>query len=585
MIPETFIQEIQSKIDIVDIISSYISVKKAGRNFKALCPFHGEKTPSLVISPQKQIFHCFGCGEGGGVFQFLMLIDKMSFPEAVEILAERLGLAIPYQLDKQSQTKKMLFEVVHKAALFFHNNIKNNKKYKQVINYLDKRGIGEKTIDQFLIGYSDNDNSLLNYLRKSGFTLDILEKASLIISGKNGFYDLFRGRIMFPIFDVRSRVVGFGARSYQEQDSGPKYINSLDSIIYNKRNHLFGLNLAKDYISKEKAVIVVEGYLDMITPFMRGVKNIVASLGTALTLEQVQLIKRYTSHVVLMYDADKAGQSAALRSSELLLENDVDTKVIKPSVGEDPDSLFKKGGKDLFMQLLKEPEDFFEYKMNSLKAIYDPESIDGKSRIAQEMFSVIKKLNSEIKKHEYIRKLASGLDIKEEIVIAEFRNNFLKTSLARLNSSRDGREKKGFSMNKNPLTVTEKVLIKYMLTDQNAFNLVKKNVKQEYFTSGLARKVVTFLFNNGFKCCGNFSQATSEQNVDKEVRGFIAEILLDDDIILNKTIFKDSLMKICKKGVSSRKEKLKDKIKEAESKGDTQRVKELIKEYETIKRN
>ncbi len=583
MIPQPFIEEVQSRTDIADLISSYIPLKRTGRNFKAICPFHGEKTPSFIVSPQKQIFHCFGCGEGGGIFQFLTLIEKISFPEAVEMLAKRLGLAIPYQRGKSTKTKDILYEATHKAGLFFHNNLTKSQKCQPVRAYLSKRGVGPETINKFQLGFAPGRNSLLQYMRKEGFTLEVLEKASLITSARGSFRDLFQDRIIFPIFDVRSRIVGFGARTWVEANNSPKYINSLENALYSKREHLFGLNFSKDEIGKEDIVIVVEGYSDMITPFMRGIKNIVASLGTALTIEQIRLIKRYASCVILVYDSDKAGEVATARSIDLLLENDLSAKVVSLPEGSDPDSLVRHRGKDYFSQLLSNKLDFFDHKLASLRKTYDAETIEGKTKIAKNILATLEKLNSEVQKYEYIRKLAGSLGVKEEIMIAEFRNNLAKKSnIYKKYPSSTPYGDKRTNLNNEPLSVTEKVLVKFILTNPKAFSLVRKNLKREYFHSYLAQKTISFLFNTYSTEENSSMQKLLGTIKDKEISGFISKILMDDDIPLDKNTFKESLIKLRKRGAVEVKKRLKDQIKEAEVRGDKQKLKELMRQYSRI---
>jgi len=581
MIPQSFIEEIQLKADIVEIISSYIPLKRTGRNFKALCPFHGEKTPSFIVSPQKQIFHCFGCGQGGGVLQFIMQMEKINFPETIEMLARKLGLPIPYEKTKTQKDKNFLYDVVDKAALYFHNNLLHQESTKHLLSYLEKRGIGNETIKKFKIGYAPANNALLGYMRKSGFTLDALEKTSLITSGKRGFSDLFRDRITFPILDVRSRTIGFGARAYKDTPNNPKYINSFENILYSKRENLFGLNFSKEHVSNEREIIVVEGYLDMITPFMRGVKNIVASLGTALTQEQIRLLKRYAQEVILVYDSDQAGKTATLRSLDLLLENDLRVYVVSLPEGFDPDSLVRKKGKDFFLKLIKEKKDFFEYKLDILKETFDLDTIKGKSSIATQMFMTIDKLVSNIEKYEYIRRLSGILKIREEVMIADYENNFLKKKNKRkVQNFSKLTETKGIS--EEPLSVTEKVLFKFMFTHPKAFLVVRKNLKEEYFSSYLTRKTISFFFNtlaqNNEKPISNMISTIE----DEEISSFVARIMIDEDIPLSKEIFKESLVKMRKKGILDIKKKLKQQIQEAEIKGDRKLLEELIGRYGKI---
>jgi DNA primase len=573
MIPQAFIEEVQTRTDIAELIASYIPLKRAGRNFKALCPFHGEKTPSFFVNPQKQIFHCFGCSEGGGVIQFLMLYERVSFVEAVEILANRLGLEIPYQRGEKDKLKSVLYEATNEASLFFHKNLLDPSS-KPIIVYLNKRGINNETIKQFRLGYAFGNNTLLDYMRKKGFTLQVLEKASLIISGGQNYRDLFQDRVTFPIFDLRSRVLGFGARVWKDIPGAPKYINSLESPLYSKREHLFGLNFSKDDIIKNDSAIIAEGYLDMIVPFMKGIRNIVASLGTSLTQEQISLIRRYTSNITLVFDPDKAGEVATLRALDLLLENDLKVKIARVPVGFDPDSLVREKGKDYFLQLLDKKVDFFDYKINLLKNIYDIESIGGKTKIAGEVFSSIEKLKSEIERYEYIKVLSQELKVKEEILIAEFRRTSKKSATPETKFSS--------LVAKGPLSITEKVLIKFMLTNAKAFAIIRKSLKGDEFTNPLARKTVSYFFKN-----------YSDENTpllkflgtieDKEISSFVSKVLMDDDIPLDKEQFKSSLQKLRQKRIKSIKDGLREEIKEAEARGDRGKIKVLVDKYDRIK--
>jgi DNA primase len=584
MIPQKFIEEVQSRTDIVEVISEYVALKKSGRNFKGLCPFHGEKTPSFMVSPQKQIFHCFGCSEGGGVFQFLSLIEKVNFPEAVEMLAKRLGLEMPYQKGPRVKNKETFYKVLQEAAVFYHKILKENLRCRQVVEYLKSRGIARETMDTFLLGYAPGGNSLIQHLRKSGFTLEEMEKVALVRGAKDGFKDLFSDRVTFPVLDVRSRVVGFGARLWKNIPDSPKYINSLENVVYAKRANLFGLNFSKDEIIRKGSAIVVEGYLDMIVPFMRGVKNITASLGTALTVEQIRLLKRYTSSVVLMYDSDSAGRNAALRSIDLLLENGLKAEVACVPSGHDPDSLAFKKGKEAFSKVIDESRDFFTYKLEALKQTHDSTSIEGKTKIAKDMLTTIDKLQSEIEKYEYIKKLSQALGIKEEIAIAEFRSFFPKDN--RLAQRKASRSDSGAPVSRLSQEIfvpfTEKILLKCMLTNPKAFLIVKKNLREEHFTSVLVRKTIAFLFKLKFE-----EEIASPQSFlglidDKSISGFVSKILMDDDVPLDKNVFKESILKLCKKAALEEKKTLQEKIRLAEKEGDNERVKELLSEYSRL---
>ncbi|UCC95091.1 MAG: DNA primase, partial [Candidatus Omnitrophota bacterium] len=503
--------------------------------------------------------------------QFLMLYEKVSFVEAIEILAKRLGLSIPYQRGEKSNIKAILYDAVAEASLFFHKNLLEGSGAKPVFEYLAKRGIDKEAISTFKLGYAPPRNSLLDYLRSKRFTLEILEKASLVIPKGAGFRDLFQERIMFPIFDVRKRAVGFGARIWKVQNDAPKYINSPENFLYSKREHLFGLHLSKDDIVRSNAAIVVEGYLDMIVPFMRGIRNVVASLGTALTLEQIRRIKRYTSNIILVFDSDKAGQIATARAIDLLLENELKVEMVSLPGGYDPDSLVRQKGTDYFLHIIDAKKDFFDYKKDILKDIYDVESIEGKTKIAQEMLSTIDKLTSEVAKFEYIKKLSHFLKVKEEILIAEYRRVFLSAKKVRRETLSD--------IGAMPVPITEKILLKWMLIDKRAFSLIKKNLKDKDFTHPSAQRAVSYLLKDPIEDANFGSSHILSSIHDKEISGFVSSLLMDDGIPFTKENFKESLLKLRKNRIREMKDRLREEIKDAEKVGDKTRLKSLISKY------
>lgn len=579
MIPQTFIDDIQARTNIVEIISGYIPVKQAGRNFKALCPFHGEKTPSFMISPQKQIFHCFGCGEGGGAIQFVMRYEKATFIEAIEILAKRLGLVMPQQSKENTGVKTALYDVLNEAALFFQHNLIADENAGAVRAYLVKRGITEETIKKFRLGYALSGNSLLNHLRSKHIMIDAMEKTSLVISQRDGYRDLFWDRLMFPICDARGRVVAFGGRIYRQKIDAPKYINSPEHVLYKKREHLFGLNFAKDDIVKKDEVIVVEGYLDMITPFVHGIGNIVASLGTALTVEQMNLIRRYTSNVVLVFDADKAGEMATLRTLDLLLENDLKVTIAKLPGGADPDSLVREKGKEGFFEVLNKKKDFFEYKADILKNIYDVDRIEGKTKIIREMLSSIDKLKSEVEKYEYINKLSGSVKVREEILIAEYKKEFSKKQQIKAEKKQID---ESFLSEQSPLSVTEKVILKFMLTNKKACSLIQKNIREDDFTSPVARSVFSYFRKQEVE--DDFSLARVMNSLqDKAMCGLIARITMEETIPFTKEDIKTSILKMREKRAKEAKSTLRERIRLAEKQGDREQVQALMGQYTQAK--
>ncbi|MDD5069194.1 MAG: DNA primase [Candidatus Omnitrophica bacterium] len=577
MIPQQFIEEVQSRTDIVEIISGYIPLRRSGRNFKATCPFHGEKTPSFMVSPQKQIYHCFGCGAGGGVLQFIMSYEKVSFVEAVEMLANRAGLTVPSQNRKAVEIKTTLYDLVDSAADFFHQNLMNNKSFLPVLTYLSNRGIGKETIARFKIGYAFGQNSLLSQMRTKGYKLETLEKASLAVARDGRFKDLFQSRITFPIFDVRGRAVGFGARIWQAASSAPKYINSLENPLYSKREHLYGLNLAKEAILKEDFVIVVEGYLDMIIPFSQGICNVVSSSGTALTEEQIRLIRRYTKNIVLIFDSDTAGQNATLRALDLLIEKDLNVSIVELPGGQDPDSLIRKFGKEAFLSKLKEAKGFFEYKIRKLFTKYDCDTINGKTKIAQDMLVTIDKIKSEVEKFEYIKKLAERLKVREEIMIAEYKKVF-----AQGKTEKNSYFPSIVEVKQELLPITEKILLKFLITNSKAFVLMKKNLTSADFIHPISKKVVEYFFNPGFAEKSFYSSKGMGFIEDPSISSFVSSLIIDESIPSSNESFKESIAQVRKRRAQIQKEQLKIKITKAEKEGNIERLKELIGEYGQI---
>ncbi|MDD5027638.1 MAG: DNA primase, partial [Candidatus Omnitrophica bacterium] len=338
-IPENILDDILARVDIVEIISGFLPLKKAGRNFKACCPFHHEKTASFMVSPDRQIYHCFGCGESGNAFKFLMRYERLDFPEAVEALARKAGVVLPRDETpgpKSSGLSTQVYRINELAANFYSANL-NSPAGLRAKEYLLKRTVRPETISALKLGFaSDSWDGLLNYLRSKGASLGLLEKSGLAIAKEGGgFYDRFRNRIIFPIFDIKGRVLGFGARVLD--NTLPKYVNSPETAVYTKGKNLYGFNLAKDGIRENDFVVIVEGYLDFILPFQEGLKSITASLGTALTIEQARFLKRYTHNVVMVYDADTAGELATLRSLDIFIEEEMNVRVVSLPKGLDPD--------------------------------------------------------------------------------------------------------------------------------------------------------------------------------------------------------------------------------------------------------
>ncbi len=424
-IPDEKIDEVRRATDIVELISSSVSLKKRGKNFLGLCPFHQEKTPSFSVSPEKQMFYCFGCGVGGNVFTFVMESERVSFVEAVRALAERAGIALPAatQEDRARATEQeTLYEACRRAGLYFHKVLTSGPEGKTALEYLRGRGFSDETIRRFGLGYSHNTwDSLVTYAREEKLDLTTLEKAGLILRREDGsgHYDRFRGRAMFPIFSVSGRTLAFGARKLRQDDPLGKYINSPETPIYSKSHVLYGLSHAKEAIREKESVLVVEGYADLISLFQAGFENVVATSGTALTEDQIRLIGRYAQAITLVYDADSAGSRAALRGVDLVIENGFDVKVATLPQKEDPDSFVRKSGREGFQDRIEQAVSFLDFKAGMFRAEGMLETPEGKARAVRSIVGTIAKMGDELKRNFYIQFLAEKYGIYQSVLFRE----------------------------------------------------------------------------------------------------------------------------------------------------------------------
>ena len=416
---DEIIEEVRSSNDIVDVISQYVTLKRSGRNYFGLCPFHKEKSPSFSVSPDKQIYHCFGCGVGGNVFHFLSKIENITFRESIEELAERAGITLPV-LDSREDTKQMelktkVYEINALAAQFYHENLyKPSSKIAQ--EYIKKRKLDNKTLQSFLIGYSGNFDELYQMLKQKGYTEEQMMASSMIVKSDRGRYlDRFRKRVMFPIQDVRGKIIAFGGRVLD--DSKPKYMNSPETIVYSKGRHLFGMNLAKN--SGSKKIIIVEGYMDAISLHQRGINNAVASLGTALTEAQGRLLRKYSEQVIIGYDADGAGQAATLRGLEILQNLGCDIRILQIEGAKDPDEFVVKYGPERFNLYVEKAISLIEYKVKMLKKELNIDNANDKIKFLNEIAKLLSKITNELEKEVYVEKIAKEYGISQEAIYAQ----------------------------------------------------------------------------------------------------------------------------------------------------------------------
>ena len=415
--PPSFIDELVARNPIEDVVGQYVSLKRSGSNMFGLCPFHGEKTASFSVAPDKGIYYCFGCHKGGGPINFMMEMEGLSYPDAVRALAKRAGMEVPEdeQYQNRFRYQERLWALMKEAGRFFHEQL-FAPAGKECLEYVQKRGMTKKIVTQFGIGYAPNSwNALVDAMRKKGYTDQELRDADLVGEKNGRIYDRFRNRLMFPIFDVRGNVIGFGGRVLD--DSKPKYLNSNETQIFNKRKNLFGLNFAKK--TKESCIILVEGNVDVVALHQFGFDNAVASLGTSLTEEQVALLSRYTEQVVLTYDGDEAGQRAAQRAIPMLEKAGIQVKVLQMKDAKDPDEFLHKFGPDRFRMLLEESSNRVEYQINAIRRKYDLREDDQKVRYVQEAAELICTLDSSVKREVYGSRVAESAGISNEAMKLE----------------------------------------------------------------------------------------------------------------------------------------------------------------------
>lgn len=476
------IENLKSQVNIVDVVGRTVPLKRAGSNHKGVCPFHNEKTPSFVVSEQKQIFTCFGCGATGDVIEYVKRYYNLDFAEAVEKLAGEYG--IPMEKKGYDENRSIYYQTNKLAAGFFYRSFteRANKGYA----YMKRRGITPAVLKKFGIGYADEQwDSLYRYLLSQGIDKKIMVELGLVSEGRNGkCYDKFRNRVIFPIINTGGKVIGFGGRAI-DPDDNPKYLNSPESKVFQKKNNLYGLNLSRQSVGKENYIILVEGYMDVIGLYQSGIENVAASLGTALTENQARLIKRYTRDVILSYDADSAGRAAALRGLEILKKEDCKVKVLHVTDGKDPDEYIKKNGKSAFLKLIDGALPYGDYRLESLKAGFDldrdEDKIDYIRKATREVLSQLSPVEQDI----YTKKLAKELKIAESAIKMELLGN-------------DSTEKTHFVQRKEEteelapdISPVEKTLLRVMLTEESYIERLQQF--PEILESDFSRKMYQLL--------------------------------------------------------------------------------------------
>ncbi len=583
---EELIEEIRSSNDIVDVISKYVTLKRSGRNFFGLCPFHKEKSPSFAVSPDKQIFHCFGCGAGGNVIHFISKIEGLDFKDTLELLANRVNIELPtldnLEDDKTARLKLKVYEINKIAAEFYHENLyKPTSKTAQ--EYIKKRKLDNRTLKAFLIGYAGNFNELYLLLKQKGYTEEEMLASSLVKRTENGGYmDSFRKRLMFPIQDVRERVIAFGGRVLD--DSKPKYINSPENIVYSKGRNLFGLNVAKKHDTKK--IVIVEGYMDAISLYQRGITNVVASLGTAMTEAQGRLLRRYSEQVILGYDADGAGQAAILRGMEILQNLGCDIRVLQIEGAKDPDEYVLKYGPERFQKCVDNAISLVEFKVKVLLKELNIENTNDKIKFLNEIAKILAKVTNQMEREIYVDKIAKEYKISKEAIYAEvnklmYKDNQGSKKLEKRVVTMIPKEEKENSVSEAVLK--RENLVIYLLINEysKCYEKIKNLITLDYIQDDTNKQILKKMYEEFEKGNSNTSQLL-DWFQDEKIISHITEIMAGDFEItdVNKAI--DDLISIYEKEkLISRRNEILKKL-ESVSEAGSEEVKELEKELNDI---
>lgn len=492
---DEIIEEVRSKNDIVDVISGYVKLKKQGSSYFGLCPFHSEKSPSFSVSRDKQMYYCFGCGAGGNVFTFIMEYENYSFVEALKFLAQRAGVELPQEeyskeAKERADTRSALLEMNKLAAKYYYAQLKTEGG-RQAREYLQNRQLSQETITAFGLGYSSKySDDLFRYLKMKGYSEEMIIKAGLVnVDEKHGVYDKFWNRVMFPIMDVNNRVIGFGGRVMG--DGKPKYLNSPETLIFDKSRNLYGLNMARS--SRKKNLIICEGYMDVISMHQAGFNNAVASLGTALTSQQASLLKRYTDEVLIIYDSDEAGVKAALRAIPMLKTAGLSTKVINLRPYKDPDEFIKNMGKEAFQERLDHGMNSFMFELKALEGQYDMEDPQGQTDFFKETAKRLLRFEDEIERSSYIKTIAGTYQVEPE----ELRKMVNRLAMKGVGMTETVKPKSGLNRNKekqNGYEVSQKLMLTWLTSYPEIFGEVSRYIGPDDFTRPLYHQVAELLY-------------------------------------------------------------------------------------------
>lgn len=585
-------EEIKSRLDIVDVLSEYIRLQKQGANYRALCPFHNEKTPSFFVTPARQIWHCFGCGEGGDIFSFVMKMEGVEFVDALRILAKKAGVQLKQADPKITSERSLLQEICSETARFFQNNLAG-KKGAEALAYIQKRGLNENTIGEFKIGYAlDEWTALYDFLSLKGYKPDVMEKAGLVsVSEKSGwkkYFDRFHDRLMFPLEDQNGAVIGFTGRYLKEKENEGKYVNSPQTPIFNKSAYLYGLGKSKVEIRKNDLAVVVEGQMDYLMAWQDGVKNIVAVSGTAFTPQQLDLLGRYTHNLCLIFDADSAGDSATQKSIALAHNSGFSVKITRIPNGKDPaDFVATHSGQ--FAQEIKKAVSAMDYYFQFAFEKYGPKNIDGKKKIGEILLPQIKKIKNKIEAHYWLEELATKLGTKIEYLEEEMKQTFLEPETG--GYPKDHRPEGESPPQKTHQDALLEHLMSLMYSLKNSAAVKKsfETLKQFQFPGIIAQGKNTpaaLIFDIFYKY-GKIDRLSEDfsADLDEAGRSVLRKIMLDAELTSYDDTEREILFcasRIEKEMINDQLKELEAELKQAEAAKDAKRAGDLLKKVSAL---
>lgn len=576
--PFSPIDEIKNRLDIVEVIGGYTKLQKAGVNYRGICPFHTERTPSFFVSPTRQIWHCFGsCSEGGDVFKFIMKIEGVEFGDALRLLAQRAGVELQKQDPKIQSQRQRFYEICSLAAQFFAKQMKSGKIGQEAEDYLLKRGINKDSIAKWQLGYApDSPNALLDFLVGRGYKRNEAEEAGLAVKGQGGFYDRFRSRIMFPVFDLSSQIVGFGGRVFGENKDTAKYVNTPNTLLYDKSRILYGLDKAKMAIRKKNSCILVEGYTDVILSSQAGVENVAATSGTALTDYQLRILKRYSTNLFTSFDMDVAGNSATKRGVELAQAQGFDIKVVVMPEGKDPADVAAADPRR-WKELTDQGRSILDFYFEITFAKFDHRSPEGKREISKLLLPVIKKIPNLIEQSHWVQELAKKLRVKEEDIRAEMNKYASLTRMVAGSSvplfTDQGKQRK---------QIIEERIVAVLMKNPEQLALVND---LDIFSTKI-REVLAYLQENPdiFKELDKFLPKMGEKfpQLAEELNHLCFRAEIEEHDIEPEKEIEICLRELKKLGIKDKLDKISLDLKKAETEEDNDEVKDLIQSFNKL---